>query len=280
MTAADAVASLREQVAEAASALLATPAWEPVAPRTLLLLVRPPVAAWADTSGAPTLWAILDASEARALPADLRSPLVRDGAALSRLPSDAGRPGIQLAVFTSEGIGRLLEGVTRRSLEARWSARHAEPLHDPLHRFELLVGAATRLPVEALERIARPLYIQAAQALEALGAAPIEERPETALILAGEAAAAVCRLACVLESGCHPPAEWLVPEARATHLGRRVGSWLDDLAPAVGGEERAARWIRDSGPGVLRELVAALRAEFAGRPWLDDPLTQSIRPSR
>jgi hypothetical protein len=280
MTAADAVASLREQVAEAARALLATPAWEPVAPRTLLLRVRPPAAEWADASGTPLLWAILDASEARAFPPELRGALVRDGSAFERVPGGADPPAMQLAVFTSEGIGRLLEGVTRRSLEARWSVRHAEPLHDPLHRFDMLVGAAARLPADALERIVRPLYVQAAQALDALAAAPPEGRPETALVLAGEAAAAVCRLACVVESGSHPPAEWLVPEARTTHLGKRVSSWLDDLAPAVGGEERAARWIRDSGAGVLRELVGVLRAEFAGRDWLNDPQAQAIRPGR
>lgn len=280
MTAPDAVASLREQVATTGRALLASAAWEPVAPRTLLLLVRPPVADWADTSGTPTLWAILDTPEARALPSELRGALARDGSAFMRMPAEADRPAIHVAVFTSDGIGRLLEGVTRRSLETRWSARHAEPVHDPLHRFEMLAGAAARLPADALERIIRPLYVQAAQALDALGATPVEERPETALILAGEAAAAIGRIACVMEVGSHPPAEWLIPEARTTHLGKRVASWLDDLAPAIGGEERAARWIRDSGPGVLRELVAVLRAEFAGRPWLDDPQAQAIRPGR
>lgn len=270
----------REVVGAAGRALLATPEWEPIAPRALLMLVRPPRTERADTSGTPLLWAILDAPEARALPSQLRSPLARDGAAFERIAGDGDQPAMHLAIFTSEGMGRLIEGVTRRSLETRWSARHGEALHDPLHRFELLSGAAARLPVGSLERIIRPLYGQAAQALEALANAPIEERRETALILAGEAAAAVCRIACVLEAGSHPPAEWLVPEARATHLGKRVSSWLDDLVPAISGDERAARWIRETGPGVLRELVAALRAEFAGRAWLDDPQAQSIRPGR
>jgi hypothetical protein len=72
----------------------------------------------------------------------------------------------------------------------------------------------------------------------------------------------------------------LIPAARATHLGSRIASWLDDLAPAVGGDERAARWIRDSGQGVLREVVAMLRVEFSGRDWLDDPMAQTIRPAR
>lgn len=279
-TAPESTQDSREVLAAAGRALLVTPEWEPVAPRTLLMLVRPPHADWVDSSGTPLLWAILDAPEARALPPELRSPLARDGAAFQRLSGDAEQPSLHLAIFTSEGMGRLMEGVTRRSLEARWSARHSEALHDPLHRFELLTGAAARLPVESLERIIRPLYGQAAQALDALANAPIEERRETTLILTGEAAAAVCRIACVMEAGSHPPTEWLIREARTTHLGQRVSSWLDDLVPAIGGNERAARWIRETGPGVLRELVAALRAEFAGRDWLTDPQAQSIRPGR
>jgi hypothetical protein len=272
-------AALESTQARALALLEAAP-WEPVSDRLLLLLVRPPAVEWAGQTGALLLWAVVDSAEARTLPVDLRAPLLRDGAMLQRVAADAGQPSMQLAVFTSEGIGRLIEGVTRRSLETRWSARHAEPLHDPLHRFEMLVGAAARLPATSLERIVRPLYVQAAQALEALAAAPLEDRPQTALLLAGEAASAVCRIACVMDEGSHPPAEWLAPAARATRLGARVASWLDDLPPAVGGDARAARWIRDSGPGVLRELVALLRAEFAGRDWLDDPLAQAIRPAR
>lgn len=274
------ITTLREQVSAQGRALLEAAPWEPVAGRTLLLLVRPPAVDWADAYGAPLLWAVLDNSEARALPMELRTPLLRQGGTLERIPGDAGQLPLQLAIFTSEGIGRQIEGVTRRSLETRWAIRHAQALHDPLHRFEMLVGAAARLPATSLERIVRPLYIQAAQALEALAAAPLDERPQTSMIVAGEAAAAVCRLACVLEYGSHPPAEWLAPAARVTRLGQRVASWLDDLAPAIGGDERAARWIRDSGGGVLRELVAVLRAEFAGRDWLDDPLAQAIRPAR
>jgi hypothetical protein len=274
------LALIREQAAEAGRQLLASPAWEQVAGRTLLLLVHPPSVDWADAYGACTLWAILDTPEARALPSELRGPLVRDASTLMRVPGEAGRPPMYLAVFTSEGIGRLLEGVTRRSLEMRWSVRHAQPLHDPLHRFDMLLGAAARLPADSLERVIRPLFVQAAQALEGLAAAPLAERPQTALILAGEAAGAVCRIACVMDAGSHPPAEWLAPAARATRLGARIASWLDDLPAAIGGDARAARWIRDSGQGVLREVVTLLRPEFAGREWLDDPLGQAIRPGR
>ena len=280
MTTDTTVTSLREQAAEASQTLIAASPWEPLAGRLLLLCARPPTVDWADAYGVPTLWAILDTPEARALPVELRTPLLRDGSTLERIPASADRPPIQMAVFTSEGIGRLIEGVTRRSLEIRWVARHAAPLHDPLHRFEMLAATAARLPADAIERVVRPLYVQAAQALDALTTAPLAERPDTALILAGEAAAATCRLACILEEGSHPPAEWLAPAARETRLGKRIASWLDDLAPAVGGDERAARWIRDGGPGVLREAAAALRAEFAGRDWFNDPLAQTIRPAR
>ena len=280
MTADTASASIREQAAEAGRALLEGSSWEPLAGRVLLLLVRPPDADWPDAYGVPMLWAILDTPEARALPLELRAGVLRDGSAFERIQPDGDRPSIQLATFTSEGIARLIEGVTRRSLEARWSVRHATPVHDPLHRFEMLTAAAARLPADALERVVRPLYVQAAEALGALAVAPFEERPGTALVLAGEAVGAICRLACILEEGSHPPAEWLVPAARATQLGKRVASWLDDLTPAIGGEERAARWVRDSGAGVLREVTSALRTEFSGRDWFNDPAAQTVRPPR
>jgi len=95
-----------------------------------------------------------------------------------------------------------------------------------------------------------------------------------------EAAAPLARLACVLEEGTHPPTEWLLPAARETRLGKRIAPWLDDVVPAVAGDARAARWTRESGAGVLREVATVLRTEFAASDWLRDPETYALRPSR
>lgn len=272
----------RTQIVDAGRALLEAGPWDEVASRGLLVLVRPPVLEWAVTNAPPLLWLILDGTEARALGPELRNPLVRDGSTLVHVRATATTPELQLAVLTSEAIARHLEGVTRRSLEMKWLARHGQSLHDPLHRFDSLRGMAARLPVDALERVARPLYVQAAQALEALAGTPpaAEGADDGAVLPAVEAMSALCRLACVLDDGSHPPAEWLLASARETALGKRLSSWLDDVPRAVAGEARAARWIRDSGGGVLREATAALRAEFAGRDWLDDPIAQTIRAGR
>lgn len=271
----------RAQIVELGTTLLGATPWNEVATRALLMLVRPPLAEWVQTDAAPMLWIILDGPEARALPPELRNALVRDGSTLLHLRAGEPATDVQLAAFTSDGIGRLMEGTTRRSLEMRWLARHGQPLHDPLHRFESLAGAAARLPVDALERVVRPLYVQAAQSLEALaGTVTDADGDGAALLPAAEAAGALCRLACVLEQGSHPPAEWLLGAAAQTALGKRAASWLDDVPRALAGDARAARWIRESGGGVLREASAALRAEFAGRDWLDDPIAQTIRPMR
>jgi hypothetical protein len=124
------------------------------------------------------------------------------------------------------------------------------------------------------------LFLQAAGALTALASAPRAERETGALILAGEAAGALTRLACVLEEGSHPPSDLLAGAARETRLGRRIGSWLDDAAPSVSGDERAARWIRDSSTGVLREVAGALHAGFGNQEWLRDPSAFTLRPPR
>lgn len=282
MTSTEELADQRGAIAEAARALLEATPWNEVASRALLILVRPPDEEWARTSAPALLWLILDGPEARALRPELRNPLVRDGSTLVHVAASGATPAMQLAVLTSEAIGRHLEGVTRRSLEMKWLARHGQALHDPLHRFDSLRGMAARLPADALERVARPLYVQAAQSLEALAGTPVaaEGADDGAVVPAVEAMGALCRLACVLDEGSHPPAEWLLAAARETALGKRLSSWLDDVPRAIAGEARAARWIRESGSGVLREATSALRAEFAGRDWLDDPIAQTIRAGR
>ena len=277
-----------------ATALLATAPWLEVASRGLLLLVRPPVASWADpeadddeadapsdhvvaVAGPPAVWLILDGVEARALPPEFRGPIVREG--VLRIPATE-TSGLELVVMTSEGVGRALDGVTRRSLEMRWLMRHSAPLHDPLHRHDSLVGAAGRLPADSLERAVRPLYVQAAVAFRALAELPVDAAPERLVMLMGEAMGGLLRLACVIEEGSHPTIEWLAQAGRATHLGKRIGSWLDDLGPATSGEARAARWVRDACSGVLRETAAVLQVEFGGRDWLVEPESYGLRPPR
>jgi hypothetical protein len=264
----------RERARAAGMAMLAAAPWVEVAGRALLLLVRPPAVAWAEAAS-PTLWLILDTVEARALPLGAREALLADG-----VTRDLAGADVDLAVFTSEATARTLDASTRHALEVRWALRHAEALHDPLHRAPGLAAAAGRLPIEALERVVRPLYVQAVTALGALLDEPSDGRRDTALLLLAEAAAPLARLACVLEEGTHPPTEWLLPAARETRLGKRIASWLDDIVPAVAGDARAARWTRESGAGVLREVAAVLRTEFAGRDWLRDPETYALRPSR
>ncbi|MBM4415424.1 MAG: hypothetical protein FJ035_04030, partial [Chloroflexi bacterium] len=193
--------------------LLATPPWAAVAPRALVLLARPPRDPWAEPLGAPELWLVLDGAEARALPPATRGSLLEDGMqVLSEEPAE--RPDMATVLLTADGLGRLLDGVASRSLEVRWLVRHGELLHDPLRRYDRAAGAAARLPADGLERAARPLFLRATATLRALEALPPDRLRDTALLLIGEAAGAGARLACLLDEGAHPPAEWLLPAAR------------------------------------------------------------------
>ena len=238
-----------------------------VARALTLLAVRPPAAEWFVPSAvvAPAYWIILDAADARLLPEPWATPLALDG--FRRARAD----GAELTVLTVEGCAALLAASTRRAFEARWTLRHAEPLHDPLARHEAMAAAAARLEVDALERAVRALYLQLFVALDALPHAD-----PASPVAAGEAAGAAARLACLLDEGSYPPAEWLFAAARATRRDRWLRPWLTALA----GDEDARRHAALTAPEVLREFTSALRARFANRPWLQDPERYALRPPR
>ena len=241
-------------------ALLAGPPWVDRPYALTLLGVEPPegVAALPQR-----LWLILDVADARDFDDEWREPLLRHR--LRRIRDEE----IETTVATTDGVEALLEGVSRRALEVRWEFRHAAPLHDPSGRGERLTAIARRFPDDALERLARPLYLQAGRAMEALdrayAAAGDSGAGASGTIAAGEAASALTRLACILEEGAHPTADWLDAAARQTALGRRIAPWLDALTPAVA----------DS---VLGEAARALRAYFADREWLREPEIYALRP--
>ncbi|MYE33096.1 MAG: hypothetical protein F4X80_10710 [Chloroflexi bacterium] len=260
---------LRPLEADPRLTLLDEPPWDELERDLTLLLVRPPLADWVDTSTAaeldPAFWLILDAADARTLLEPWLSPLMRDG--LRRVRDDGG----ELTVLTVEACAALLEASTRRAFETRWTLRHAEVLHDPRGRHEGLATAAARLEVDALERSARALYLQAFAGLDAL-----QHAGGDPLIAAGEAAGAVTRLACLLDEGCYPPTEWLYPAARATQRSRWLRPWLDSLT----GDEDARGRAAQAAPDVLRELASGLRAQFSNRPWLQDPERFALRAPR
>ena len=250
-------------------ALLDEPPWDELARGLTLLLVRPPVAEWFDASDAegiaPAYWLILDAADARLLPEPWLSPLVRDGLHRTR---DDDR---ELTAITTEGCAALMSASTRRAFEARWTLRHAEPLHDPLARHDAIASAAARLEVDALERAERALYLQLFASLDALPHAD-----PASPVAVGEAAGAAARLACLLDEGSYPPAEWLYPAARATERNRWLRPWLEALA----GDEDSRAGAALTAPDVLREFASALRGGFANRPWLQDPARYALRPPR
>ena len=250
-------------------ALLDEPPWDELERDLTLLRVRPPRADWVDESLVadvrPALWLLIDAADARTMPEPWLSPLMRDG--VRRVDDDDG----ELTVLTAEGCAALLEATTRRAFEARWTLRHAEVLHDFRARYETIASAAGRLEVAALERAARTLYLQVFAALDALPHAR-----EVTLITAGEAAGAIARLACLLDEGCYPPAEWLYPAARATQRSRWLRPWLDGLT----GDEDTQRRAAQAAPDVLRELASALHTQFSNRPWLQHPERFALRAPR
>ena len=201
----------------------------------------------------------MDTQDIRDLDDEWRIPLLRHQ--LRRVCDDQ----IDLTVTTSNGIEALLEGSSRRSLEARWEIRHASVVHDPRGRFVELSAAVARLPDGMLERITRPLYLQAYRAFNAMNAARLDSSALT--IANGEAASALSRLACVLEDGAHPSIEWLLPAARDTTLGRRIAPWLNGFGAGVAAE-------------VLSEVARVLRTDFSDKEWLKETDSYTLRPPR
>ena len=159
---------LRERTHTDAHSLLEMEPWADFRGRSTLLMIDPPAVQWATMSERNTIYLILEGADARALPRELRENLLRYGSL--RRPADIpiGNIATDLYVFTFEHLRNTLEGTGRRSLETRWSVRHADPLADPLHQQETLVALSIRLPHDGLERIVRPLYLRSRAALHSL----------------------------------------------------------------------------------------------------------------
>lgn len=265
-------AALRAQARDWGRSRLATPAWAPLEHGLTLLLIDPPTVEWvAPDPSAFALWLIVETSEARSLPLELREPLIRDGVLLDHDDEAV------FTVFTVDRIEAVLAGIGRRALEMRWSIRHAEPVHDVLRRIETLGAAAERLPEDAPERIVRPLYLQAHSALRALRSIDVEQ-PGGGAIAVGEAAGAISRLACVLEEGNHPPAQWLFPTAVETELGQRMASWLSDSARYS--DEGAAQRTINGCEAAWHAVQAVVHPLYGSTAWFLSPDVWALRPPR
>ena len=260
----------RERARAWALGLLDEAPWTETRARAALLLVGPPVASWVTAAhidaGRPATWLVVDRIDVRALPPTQREPLAKDG--VFHQPASGG----EFVVVVFEALELVLDGVGRRSLEARWTVAHAESLHDPLHRHEQLRRAAGVLPRDGEERALRPLYVQLAESIRGLGTGTLPA--------AGEAAAAACRLVSVLEAGMHAPVEWLASDVAETDLGRRLRLWLDDLAAAAHGDTGARRRALAASDGVLRTFAEPIRERIGQTPWLASPLAYALRPPR
>jgi len=251
-----------------AAQLITVAPWSEVASRASLWLVAPPLLEWEAPAeaGARQAWLLIEAREARALPTAERDALLGVGA-LS-VAVDGG----SMLVVVAEGLERLVEAVTRPALESRWLVRHAEAVHDPLRRLEVLKGQATAMPPDALERTIRPLFLQLVSALNALDGGGVAA--------AGEAEAALARIACTMDEACHPPLRWLGEAARRTVLGPRLANWLDDLPRSVAGDGAAKRRVLAARAGVRRSVVELLRQHLGTFDWLTTPEAYTLRAPR
>lgn len=276
----DPAGALREQAREWGRGLLDSPAWAEVSDRVTLLVTSPPTGLEElPPIAAVQLWLSLDAQAARSLTPELSRPLSQGEARVEQHRTRGDLGTITLAVTTDEAVHRLLQGVTRRAAEARWQVRHAEAVADRLHRLEQYHTRAGMLPDDGLERMVRPLWVDAAHASHALGLVT-SDRPGDALPGAGEVAAGLCRIACAWEQGAYPPSEYLRAVAAETRIGRRIGPWLDDFVPALGGDEAATRRILGSREQALHEVRQVMAERFRNRAWLNEPEAFALRAPR
>jgi hypothetical protein len=273
-------AALRDQAREWGRSLLEAAPWESVSDRVTLLVVTPPASLEAlVVPGHVALWLTIDRPAVRSLSADLARPLTQDEAVVQHHRAAGDTPAVTLTAMTDEALHRLLQGMSRRAMEARWHVRHVEAVADRLRRAEQYQARAGMLPEDGVERLARTLWVEtavAARGLDGLRSA----RPAEAIPAAGEAAAALCRLACAWDDGAYPLTEYLRAAAAETRIGRRVAPWLDDFGPAIGGDEAATRRVLGSREQALAEVRAVLGERFRARPWLTDPEAYALRAPR
>ena len=273
----DPSATLREQAREWGRTLVAAAPWGDLAERVTLLVTAPPTGIDAVPNSVSLLLAI-DTPSARALPPEYRA-LLTDEAMVERRRATATMPALALTLTTDNAFDRLLQSLTRRAMEARWQVRHSEVVSDRLHRAENFALRAGMLPDDGPERVVRGLWVEAQAAARAFPSIS-GARYEDALPAAGELVAALCRIACFVDDGAYPATEWLLPAARPTRIGKRISSWFDGIAPALGGDEAAARRVGSSTDQVLIEVQDVLSERYRGRPWLAEPEVYTLRTPR
>lgn len=268
---------LRERAREFGRALVGGAPWAEVSERVTLLVTAPPTGIDAAANSV-ALWLIVDPTTARSLPAEFRA-LGTDKVLIERRRATSGLPAIALTFSTDAALDRLLQSVTRRAMEARWQVRHSEVVTDRLRRAEHFALRAGMLPGDGPERVARGLWVEAHAAARAFPALA-GERGAEALPAAGELVAALCRIACFMDDAAYPTTEWLIPAARPTRIGKRIGAWIDGVVPSLGGDETAARRVASSTAQVLAEVQEVLAERHRGRPWLIDPEVFTLRAPR
>jgi hypothetical protein len=273
----DPSAPLREQAREWGRALIAGAPWAEVAERVTLLVTAPPTGIDATPHSVSLLLAI-DVPTARSLPGEYRA-LLTDDVMVERRRATASMPAVALTLTTDNAFDRLLQSVTRRAMEARWQVRHSEVVSDRLHRAENFALRAGMLPDDGPERVVRGLWVEASAAARAFPAIT-GERYEDALPAAGELIAALCRIACFVDDGAYPATEWLLSAARPTRIGKRISTWIDGIAPALGGDEAAGRRVGGSTEQVLIEVQDVLAERYRSRPWLAEPEVYTLRTPR
>ncbi len=273
----DPSAVLREQAREWGRALIGAAPWGDLAERVTLLVTAPPTGIDAVPNSVSLLLAI-DTPSARALPPEYRA-LLTDEAMVERRRATATMPALSLTLTTDNAFDRLLQSLTRRAMEARWQVRHSEVVSDRLHRAENFALRAGMLPDDGPERVVRGLWVEAQAAARAFPSI-MGDRYEDALPAAGELVAALCRIACFVDDGAYPATEWLLPAARPTRIGKRVSTWFDGIAPALGGDEAAARRVGSSTEQVLIEVQDVLSERYRSRPWLAEPEVYTLRTPR
>lgn len=272
----DPSAELRELAHTLGHALISKAPWDEVAERVTLLLTAPPTGIDA-APGSVSMWLSLDTATARTLPQQFHA-IVTDEAMIERQRAVGETPAVTITFTTDTAVDRLLESQTRRAMEARWQVRHSEVITDRLHRAENYALRAGMLPDDAPERVVRGLWVEANAAARAFPS--LAARAADALPAAGELIAALCRLACFVDDGAYPSAEWLLPAARPTRIGKRIGNWLDDILPALAGDPDVARRVISSTDQVIAEVQEVLAERYRGHPWLVSPEVFTLRTPR
>lgn len=220
-----------------------------------------------------TYWLILDKNTLTWAPAEVGKELKNGHAVVQQYGPSAAYPNApeaHVTILRDDAADKILNSIAsdhRQALEARWHILRASAIHDPLRRFDQLNKMPHSVDEAELERVIRTLWVSAHASARGLHLNRDVESDSFSLT-AGELAAQLLRLSFVLEETAYPTPPFLLQALETTHVGRRIGSWIQLL---LSGDPVERSQAQRSTEATLKEVKTVLAISYRTKHWLNSP---------